>query len=185
MVQLLTEYLRKKRMSIIKKYLKGDILDVGCGPANIINVLDKNQKYVGIERDENIVSELRKEYVGSRFYSKNLESDSFDDILEKFDTVLFIAVIEHLSNPQNVLNEIAVHTKEEGKIVITTLTPFANRIHKIGAAMGLFSKLAVEEHKRTYNYTSMKKLLEPNNLKIVDYQKFEFGLNQLFIVKSR
>ena len=35
-MHLLSSYLHRRRTNIVKPYLKGDILDICCGPANLI-----------------------------------------------------------------------------------------------------------------------------------------------------
>ncbi len=179
---MLSNFLKKRRLYAIKKHLKGDILDVGCGSADVVKFLKSGQRYVGIEQDKNFVLELSRRHDAGQFFCRNLETDSFG-FQFKFDTVLLLAVIEHLSDPKNALNEIKSRLKENGAIVITTLTPFANKLYRIGARFGLFSEAAVVGHKKIYDYEGMKNLLESSDLKIVGYRKFEFGLNQEFVVK--
>ena len=58
---LLTEYLRRKRHAMVEPYLRGDVLDVGCGNAAMSLALDDVQHYVGVDFNDaraNSVHEL-------------------------------------------------------------------------------------------------------------------------------
>lgn len=179
----LTPYLHKVRTNIVTPHLKGNVLDLDCGPANTIKFLKKDQKYVGVEHDKNYVKTLRKRYPAYNFYAGDFEKDKLN-LKDKFDTILLIAVIEHLANPENIISECAKLLKQKGSFIVTTPTPFGNNVvHKFGAKIGLFSKVAVEDHKIIYDYKKMKSLLNKYGLKIVKYKKFELGCNQLFKIK--
>ena len=47
---LFSNYLRQQRFKAIAPYIKGDVLDLGCGLANILSYLPSGQVYVGIEK---------------------------------------------------------------------------------------------------------------------------------------
>jgi len=181
---LLTPYLHRRRIEIIKPCLKGNILDVGCGLANVAQYLDENQHYVGIDVNERIIKELKENYPDYDFYCCDVDKHMF--IFDrKFDTIIIIAVIEHLKNPENVLWQCKILLKDDVNLIITTPTPFGDKIHKIGAALGLTSKEAVEEHHKLYSYENMKSLLTSHGFKIYIFQKFELGMNQMFVCRKR
>lgn len=180
---LLTPYLHRRRIKMVKPYLKGDILDMGCGSASITKFLNENQRYSGIELNEVLVNELKTKYPKYEFYSKNIDKDELG-IQRKFDTITMIAVIEHLKNPRNILQQCRSLLKNGGYLVITTPTPFGDKIHKIGARLGLTSKEAVKEHYKIYSYEDMKNLLASCRFEPQKYQKFELGMNQIFVCRD-
>ncbi len=182
MKPLLTPYLHNKRIEMVKPYLKGDILDIGCGPADLSELISENQHYTGIEIDKRLVEKLKKRYPQHNFYKKNLEKDDLN-IRRKFDTITMIAVIEHLKNPDKVLKQILDLLKDKGTLVITTPTPFGDNVHKIGAMLGLTSKDAVEDHYMLYDYNNMKNLLSEYRFHIKKYHTFICGMNQIFVCK--
>ena len=183
MKPLLTPYLHKRRIEIIKPYLKGDILDIGCGSGDITKFLNKQQHYYGVELNEVLIEELKIKYPQYRFYCKNVDKEELG-IDKKFDTILMIAVIEHLKNPDNILYQCINLLKKNGSLVMTTPTPLGDKIHKIGAKLGLTSKEAVKEHYKIYSYEDMNKLLSSYKFKIQKCQKFELGMNQMFVCKK-
>ena len=103
----------------------------------------------------------------------------------KFDCVLMIAVIEHLFNQKFVMEGIAQVLKPGGIILITTPTPFGNDVvHRIGAALGLFAKIAVDDHIVIYNRHRFKILAKEIGLKLKLHKYFQFFCNQLAILEK-
>jgi len=185
-MSLLTLYLEKRRNAIAKSYIKGDVLDIGCGSAFVARFLKKEQKYVGIELNTRRVNQLKDRYPECEFYDRDLEKTRLNLGKRKFDTILMIAVIEHLVDPKNIILECKKYLKKNGKLIITTPTSFGNNIvHKLGAKMGLFSRETVNDHKLIYDFESLKQMLASLGLRIVEYRKFEFCCNQLFIIKQK
>ena len=106
------EYIRPKR---------GDkILDVGCGPADILDHLPKEVEYFGVDIDSKYIKAAQKKY-GQRgtFICKKLDSALAKD-LPTFDLVITIGVIHHLDNEDaRLLFEIAHEKLRPGGRLIT------------------------------------------------------------------
>lgn len=187
MTPLLTPYLIKKRIGIVSKYVHGAMLDIGCGDAQILDLLDKHTYYVGIDYDkkmEGIIKDrAEKNDINAHFHQLNLETESFPDLGRKFDTITMIAVIEHLSNPKEIIVNLSHHLKDSGRLIITTPHPMAEKFHCYGAKLGFFSQEAVDDHEKLYDCDSINQLLISSGYAITEYRKFEFGLNQLFCAK--
>jgi SAM-dependent methyltransferase len=180
MQPLLSPFLQKQRFQAIHPYLFGDILDLGCGHAEITQLLEEAQSYTGIEEDVNLISWLEKNFPNRKFYRRDLDNEDLD-IPGRFDTILMVALIEHLRNPELLLAQIPDYLKDEGKLVITTPTPFGDRVHRIGARLGFFSMIAVRDHEIIYSHFNLRSLLEENGFTIIHYQSFLIGGNQLFV----
>jgi 2-polyprenyl-3-methyl-5-hydroxy-6-metoxy-1,4-benzoquinol methylase len=99
--------------------------------------------------------------------------------------MLMIAVIEHLRNPGNILRQIPVLLKPDGKFVLTTPTPLGGKIHAIGARINLFYKEAADQHEGFYNRTQISTLLCKYCLEITCFERFLYGGNQLVVCKKR
>jgi len=181
---LFTSYLYRKRIEIIKPYLNGNVLDLGCGPAEIIRYLEKNQLYVGVDFDKVLIIRLKKVYPNYEFYCYNIDRDPIKLLKRKFCTILLTAIIEHLEMPNNILKQCYDLLNDEGNIVITTPTPFGGKMHEFGAILGLTSKSAVKHHHKFYSYQDMKNILALNGFMICKYHTFEFLMNQIFLCKK-
>ena len=114
------------------------VLDIGCSQG-IISLLLAKKGFKVICADINLVSlgftknVFKKETtkVKNRFigFLADFVNDKFQKKL--FDTVIIGEVIEHLENPEKIISFAVKHTKENGKIVVTTpLSFFPHNDHK-------------------------------------------------------
>jgi SAM-dependent methyltransferase len=73
------------------------ILDIGCGPAEILNYLP-DVDYVGFDISNNYIKNAKSKF-GSRgkFYCKQIKMEDVDK-LPPFDVVLFLGFIHHLDD---------------------------------------------------------------------------------------
>jgi len=160
------------RFPQIMKFLepmKSDlILDVGCGLGMYANTIAMNigSKCVGIDLNRenlekaSVVSNklnLKSEF--KYMYAKNLE---FLD--EQFDKVLCIEVLEHLSNDNQALDEMARVLKPGGILVLsTTVKTMSNEKEQI-----VFALPKPLEHVRSgYEYESLKAMIEKTGLSVL------------------
>ncbi len=92
-----------------------------------------------------------------------------------FNIITLVAVMEHITNPVDVLKECVRHLTNPGLIIITTPT-------HLGHVLTPFVSMKdFKEHKHFITYDYLKEIL-PENTAIVRHEIFECGLNQLFIV---
>ena len=176
---LLTKYLINARMGRIAPHIRGDVLDLGCGRAEILEKYGtKLDSYCGIEYREESVQSLRNAYPEASFFSRDLDQDRLD-LGRQFDCILMVALIEHIFNQKHVMDEVAKALKPGGTIVLTTPTPFGNDVvHRLGATIGLFAKAAVDDHIVIYNHHRLKMLANEIGLKLTRYYTFQLHCNQ-------
>jgi 2-polyprenyl-3-methyl-5-hydroxy-6-metoxy-1,4-benzoquinol methylase len=146
---LLSPYLQSRRFQAVKPFLIGDVLDLGCGQAELAAWLEPGQIYYGVEGDEVRVARLRDLFPAWSFLSFDLDQDRLD-VGRQFDTITMIAVIEHLNNPSNLLTQLPALLTPNGHLVITTPSPLGDRVHRMGARLGLFSMIAVESQSNLF-----------------------------------
>ena len=169
---------------MVLPYIQGDVLDLGCGVSRIPKYLNTDSKYVGVEISTKFIEWLKENYPHYTFYQCDLENDRLN-LNSQFDTVLMIAVLEHLHNPDNILKQISSLLKPDGKLVMTTPTPLGGKIHSIGARIGLFYKEAADQHEGFYNRDQISTLLSKYDLEITGFELFLSGGNQLVICQKR
>ena len=184
MPPLLTPFLTQQRMKAIAPFLRGDILDLACGFGKVIPLLKPGQGYLGIEGNLPFIDTLSNLYPGQKFIQRDLDEDDLA-LDQKFDTILLVAIIEHLERPDRLVAQLPRYLKPGGRLVMTTPSPFGDKIHRAGAIVGLFSKDAVKEHETIFSHRMMLDLLEQNGLELERYRRFLLGGNQLFICKSK
>lgn len=173
---LLSPYLRQKRFDAVEPYLNGRVLDFGCG-SGMLSAKVSAGNYVGVDRDI-----LSLEYARSHFPQHHFLSD-LPDNTERFNTIISLAVIEHVSNPTEFLMMLANYLSEKqfSRIVITTPHPNVDWVHDLGAKIGLFSKHANDEHEDLLDKKKLQKAGANAGLSLIEYKRFLFGGNQLAI----
>ena len=91
------------RNSIIKKNIRKSnlkILDIGCGPAQILEHIPKCD-YYGYDIDQRSIQYAKKKYrqKNYHFYCKKFNKTEIKK-LPKFDFVIFFGILHHLSNKE-------------------------------------------------------------------------------------
>ena len=182
---LLSAHIRKVRMTKARPFIRGDVLDIGCGPGDVKQACQAAiSRYVGIDYNAANVDRLRRAFPDARFHAIDVDRNDFA-LNEKFDTVVMIALIEHIFNQRHLFEQAKQCLKPDGRIVVTTPTPFGNDIvHRFGAAVGLFAKSAADDHIVIYNRHRFDILAKELGLRIERYATFEFGCNQLVVLKQ-
>jgi 2-polyprenyl-3-methyl-5-hydroxy-6-metoxy-1,4-benzoquinol methylase len=176
----ISSFLTVRRINAAFPYIKGDVLDLGCGSAYILPWLKPEQGYVGVEMRFPIFQRLRKAYPNHEFLQFDLDH-GYLELAHRFDTILLLAVIEHLIHPENILRQIPFLLRKNGYLVVTTPTPSGNYFHNLGAKLGFLSNEAANEHHSIYNQASFVSLIESNAISLVHFEKFLLGCNQLFV----
>ena len=171
---LLSPLLRRCRMDMVRPYLTGRVLDVGCG-VGMLSRYCAREGYVGVEPDEESVAVARQTNPGYRF-EREIPAGS------SFDTIVGLAVIEHIRDPGAWIAALRLRLADGGKLLLTTPHPSFGRIHIWGSGLGLFSAEAANEHERLIDHASMTILAREAGLGVSVYRRFLMGANQLFVL---
>lgn len=181
MPALLTPWLRESRNRAASRYVHGAVLDIGCGLGTIIPMLPAGQPYVGVDVSEALIQYLRGEFPGQRFEVRDVDHEPLNLGDQRFDTVLMLAVIEHLHHPEQVLLEVRRYLQPDGRLILTTPTPLGHRVHRWGTRLGLFVPEAATGHRWQFDLAGITQLLAQAGLRVEHYRRFQLGLNQLFV----
>ena len=174
---ILSPWLRKQRIKIVALYLGNKILDYGCGIGALAEIC-RGKGYLGVDIDKESIDIARRQYPDLQF-AYNIPVD------EQFDTVVMLAVIEHIKEPIGLLRQVENILKPEGQVLITTPHPCVDAIYNFGSKIGLFSPQACEEHEHLFDYNGMSKVLNQTGLIIQHYRRFLCGANQLFVLEHK
>lgn len=180
---LLSPYLTNSRLARIRPYLRGHVLDIGCGYAEVYREYQqKIESYTGIEMREEHVAELKLEFPSAHFYTCQLDDENLP-LDRSFDCIVMMALIEHIFNQKHLMQNVKNVLAPDGKIVITTPTPLGNDlIHKLGARVGLFAQAAADDHIVLYNHHRFGIMCQEVGLSLEYYQTFQLGCNQLAVL---
>jgi len=180
----LSSTLARWRHKVIRPYLRGDVLDIGCGYADVFKnhhmLIDH---YLGVEFGQAHVDQLSNQFPGAVFIKRDLDKEPLS-IGRTFDVILMIAVIEHIWNQKFLFDQIIKMLNPSGKIIITTPTFFGNDIiHPLGAKIGIFAQTAVDDHIVIYNRRRFKNLAREFGLLLSVYKRFQFFSNQVAVLE--
>ena len=174
-IGLLSPWLRTQRIKKVAPHLRGKILDYGCGIGSLAEICAPND-YIGVDIDGPSINIARLNNPRFRFETIMPEG-------ERFDSIVLLAVIEHIKNPVEIFRQMRVMLNPDGWIVLTTPHPIADSIHYLGAKIGLFSSLANEQHEKLIDLSRMNDIAAQADFNISKYERFLLGINQLFILK--
>lgn len=160
------------------------LLDVGCG---FTDLPDRVPSYVGCDRDPVLLEANRRSYPGARFVAWDFAAEDPPPELEKgsFDASLMLAVLEHLPDPARALARVAPLLRPGGTLVVTTPHPWGRLALEAGAALGLLSRHAGEEHEELLPRRDLEGAAPGAGLEVVSYRRFLAGLNQLVVYRRR
>ena len=132
--------------------------------------------YVGIDIDTNVLDFARQRHTKARF----LTPDSMAAIAdERFDTIVALAVIEHLPDPKGFLRDAADRLAPRGRIILTTPNPVLDWAHGLGSRFGLFARDSHEEHLSLTGRRDLAAAIEATGLALINYQRFLLGPTNL------
>lgn len=132
------------------------VCDIGCGAKGpFLKEISSRIRY-GIGLDKKA-----EEYHNSKIEIKQINISKnipLDD--DKFDSVLMIAVLEHLDYPQEILSESFRILKKGGNLILTAPTPLAKPILEIlSFKLRLIDKNEISDHKNYFWPKDIKKML--------------------------
>ncbi len=173
---LLSPFLRECRIKAISPFLRGRILDIGCGAGSLAALVDP-ELYFGVDYDEESINIARHRFPRHKFQMEMPKPTSFD-------TVVSLAVIEHVPQPDLFLKNLCryLQPNRQSRIVLTTPHPSLEWVHDVGAKLGLFSAHASEEHEMLLDRSSLQRIAQIADCPILIYRRFLLGANQMVVL---
>ncbi len=147
-----------QNISALIPYLKGRLLDVGCGTKPYKSICSVDE-YIGLEiNDEG----NRNHSFADAFYDG--KTIPFED--KTFDSVMSNQVFEHVFNPSDFLKEI-------------------NRVTKMGGLFLITVPFVWDEHEQPYDYArytsfGLKHILGENGFQVIELRKSSNDLGLIF-----
>ena len=145
---------RNYQLSLIKKYLKKEIAEVGPGRGGFVDYYKKNaQSLCLVEPDKKLFRFLKKRYSNKKITIKNA---TIDKIQNKFNTIMYFDVLEHIKNDLKEIKSAKKKLKKKGFLIfsVPAFQIFYNNFDK-----------SVGHHKR-YSKKDFRLIAYKTNLKI-------------------
>ena len=136
----------------IKPYLKGKVLEAGAGIGNNTNLLNDGSFLTWLEPDTEMAIKLQKNILNKTSPANcSIQKGTINNINEKFDTIIYIDVLEHIEADKEELQKANDLLNKCGHIIV--LSPAYNHLYiPFDKAIG---------HYRRYNKRMLGKLSPP------------------------
>jgi len=147
---------------------EGRYLEIGAGSGNIaLTVLEKYDELVLTELSNKRTKELLqlfKDYEKVKVIQHDIDSKLLDFPDGYFDTILMVAVIEHLVDPKTALRELYRVLKPTGRLIIDTPN-IAKWTRRIKLLFGYFpSTASLDEGLLSYDKRTLTDLYDEGHL---------------------
>lgn len=96
------------------------ILDIGCGPANMVEYLPSKIDYVGFDDSDLYIENAKKKFLNSENYSFFSQRVNFaQDFEEKFDIIMANAILHHIddSEAEKLISFASKNLKSGGRFI--------------------------------------------------------------------
>jgi 2-polyprenyl-6-hydroxyphenyl methylase/3-demethylubiquinone-9 3-methyltransferase len=157
----------QKKADFVEKFLKGRVLDVGCGGGfDAAYFKKKGFDVAGCDISRAAVESAKKRFPGTNFFLHNFEERP---LKKKYDSVICIDVIEHLFFYREFLRNIYLSLNKGGVLVVSTPNVFGLKswlrlIKKDGSVFGLGTK--DESHIRFFSVKTLGQALQDAGFKV-------------------
>jgi len=182
---LLGASIRATRTRMVEPYIRGDVLEIGCNDAaTLVRHQERLGRYVGTDIDPEALDRARARFPGRQFVLNDIDVEPLGFKAE-FDVVLMVALIEHILNQRQLLEQCHDALRPGGRLVITTPTPFGNDIvHRIGAKLGLFARTVADHHVVIYSRRRLQAAAAMTGFTVEEHRYFQLGCNQIAVLKK-
>ena len=164
------ETLARRRRQKVHRHIKGRLLDIGCGDNLLVR---QHGDGIGVD----VVDWGNVDLVVEDTARLPLADASFD-------TITFVACLNHIPNREEVLDEARRLLKPDGRLVATMIGPGLSSIwHRV------IHPWDPDQHGRELDEgevwgitnTEMGRMIERHGFRVVRHERFIFRLNNLFV----
>jgi 2-polyprenyl-3-methyl-5-hydroxy-6-metoxy-1,4-benzoquinol methylase len=159
---------------LIKNFIKSPIIEVGAGIGSFAaTYINKNKKIFLVEPDKNMFLKLKKRFKKKAHYVKN-----FNTIKNKFNTIIYMSVLEHIKNDTYEINKAIDKLKLNGHLII--LVPAHQKLFStFDQKIGHYRRYEKKYFNRKFNNA---KLIQLRFVDSLGY--FLYFLNKIFFKKD-
>ncbi len=168
----------------VAPHVGGKVLDAGCGIGLITDFLPSQVEYVGADLNPNHIRYLREKKPDVRAYCMDIQKELPEEE-GPFDTIINLAVIEHLNDPESFLMNCQRLLKPGGRMVITTPTRLGERVRDILSIFGLLQRSKrggkIQGHVNIFTLESIRDLMQECGFRVAESRYFQLGMNMLVV----
>lgn len=144
---ILVRYTERRRLRCVARMTAaapGDrILEVGCGGGHVLRLFPESD-LVGVDVSQHMLDKARRNLRGYRVQLLKGELRHLHLPVASFDRIICTEVLEHVDDPEELLDQMARLLRPDGRIVITLPNDhLVNRLRKIVNGLGFFKRVLV------------------------------------------
>lgn len=145
------------------------VLDVGCN-TGVMGAILKRHKCIsdGIDINEEALKEAKKHY--RHLFKRDLQSGKFDIQNERYDVIIFADVLEHLTRPDQLLDDCKKYLNKDGIIIISlpNVARFEVRLHLLSGKFEYTETGSLDrDHLRFFTLKTGRELIENSGFTII------------------
>ncbi len=178
----LDRFLQQSRIHQAKAFLRPGmrVLDVGCSRGELFErVSGLAPDSLGIEPTLSKAVQMERVRLLPGFFPQDIPAGA-----GLFDAISMLAVLEHF--PESAYGELGRaclrFLKRSGLLVITVPSPAVDHILAVLKTFRLVHGMSLEEH-HGYDIRDTRKIFSAPDFELICRQKFQFGLNNLFVFR--
>lgn len=165
------------------------VLDLGCGDGFLMQELRKNNNtVVGIDIASKALEKAQKR--GLNVFDLDLNTNWSKGMEEHFDSIVAGEIIEHIFDTDLFLKNIYKVLKKNGTLILSTPN-IASLARRIMLLLGINPHIEVTAraydagHIRYFTFKSLKKLLEENGFKVINFTSDSVNFDNKANIKSQ
>ena len=115
------------RRDVIQSFMKlhmnesstSKVLEIGCGVGGNVGLLSQSGNYLGIDMHRPAIDYCSEKFPHSNFQCTRVEDIPHEFSSNKFDSIYFLDVLEHIEDQNAILNSTQNYLTQSGKILLT------------------------------------------------------------------
>lgn len=165
------------RTNFVLKNTKGRLLDIGCGENKLVQAY-KAQGGEGVGVDV-------YDWGNVDLIVKDTSKLPFED--GSFDTVTFVACLNHIPNRIDVLKEAHRLLRPGGRVVMTNLTPYISAVWHKWAYWDHDQHERGMEEGEVWGFwdKDLREILDQGGFKVTKHNRFSWGCNHLYVAEPK
>lgn len=169
----------ERRLSFIHKYLESSsasLLDFGCASGDFVAGINEHYSCSGVDFSPEAIEHAKEKY--PELTDCFLSPDELSKLNIHFDVVMMWDVIEHISNPREVVKNICELLVNDGLFYISTPN-IGSMIAKVMRKRWAF--MTPPEHLLFFDKNNLKVLLQNNGFEVLEWESMGKYVNLAFL----
>lgn len=179
-MRLLDKWLQDWRISKIKRWIPAGakLLDIGCHQGELF---EKLQGHIG--PSVGIDSLTQSRHLGPHQIIHYTFAGQLPFASATFDVVTLLAVIEHIQEIKQLIEECKRVLVPTGRVVLTVPAPAADHLLDWLIRLRLADGMSLEEH-HGFDPTQLPEFFEKQGFRLEQWERFQLGFNNLMVFRA-